>query len=80
MLLATADEVTLTRADRHRSTAPEELAKAVRELDARIETRIVEDPTQALRSARAALGADGRLCAAGSFYLAGIARRVLGPG
>jgi dihydrofolate synthase/folylpolyglutamate synthase len=80
VLLATADEVTLTRADRNRSLPPDELAQAVREVDARIETRIVEDPAQALRSARAALAADGRLCAAGSFYLAGIARRVLGPG
>ena len=38
------------------------------------------DPEQATIRARRALAADRHLCAAGSVYLAGFARRILGSG
>jgi hypothetical protein len=42
--------------------------------------RVVPNPHLALRAAREGLAPDDLLCASGSFYLAGIARRVLrGP-
>jgi len=39
----------------------------------------VPNPHLALRAAREALAPDAVLCATGSVYLAGIARRVLRP-
>jgi hypothetical protein len=69
--------VTVTRAEPVRSLAPEALGAAVREADSELELRIVPDPQQAVRAARAELAADDLLCATGSVYLAGIARGVL---
>lgn len=76
-LLPGADIVTVTRAEPVRSLAPEALGAAVREADSELELRIVPDPQQAVRAARAELAADDLLCATGSVYLAGIARGVL---
>jgi dihydrofolate synthase/folylpolyglutamate synthase len=76
-LLPGADIVTVTRAEPLRSLAPEALAAAVRDADPELELRIVPDPGQAVRAARTELVADDLLCATGSVYLAGIARRVL---
>jgi dihydrofolate synthase/folylpolyglutamate synthase len=43
-----------------------------------LELRVVPNPHLALRAARAALRSDDLLVATGSFYLAGLARRILG--
>ena len=44
---------------------------------AEAELRVVPNPHLALRAAREALREDELLCVSGSFYLAGIARRIL---
>ena len=77
VLLPHAAHVTVTRADRHRSMDAQALADLVcsctgAPVDAEPE------PEVALRTAYAALRENDVLCVAGSFYLAGIARRVLG--
>lgn len=77
ILLPLAGEVTLTRAEPHRSLDPDELAEAVRALRPDLKPRVVPDPHQALLSARQRLGPGELLCATGSVYLAGIARTVL---
>ncbi len=77
-LLPGARRVWLTRAERSRSMAVDVLAKSVRKRAPRLAIEVVEDPEEAARRARAALLPGARLCAAGSIYLAGIVRRVLG--
>jgi len=76
-LVPQTDLVTVTRAEPLRSLDPEVVAAAVRAVAGRAEVRVVPNPHLALRAARESLAADGLLCASGSFYLAGIARRVL---
>jgi len=81
-LVPCADRVTVTRAEPVRSLDPGELAAAVREVASRqgrpVDVRCVADPELAVRSARESLGEQDLLCATGSVYLAGIARRILG--
>jgi dihydrofolate synthase/folylpolyglutamate synthase len=77
-LVPEADVVTVTRAEATRSLDPRLVAEAVQAVGARAEVRVVPNPHLALRAARESLGPDDLLCASGSFYLAGIARRVLG--
>jgi dihydrofolate synthase/folylpolyglutamate synthase len=72
-----ADLVTVTRAEPVRSLDPQLVADAVRAVAGRAEVRVVPNPHLALRAAREALAPGGLLVASGSFYLAGIARRVL---
>jgi len=79
-LVPEADVVTVTRAEAVRSLDPKLVADAVRAVGARAEVRVVPNPHLALRAARETLAADELLCASGSFYLAGIARRVLREG
>ncbi len=76
-LVPEADVVTVTRAEAVRSLDPKLAADAVRAVGARAEVRVVPNPHLALRAARETLAPDDLLCASGSFYLAGIARRVL---
>jgi dihydrofolate synthase/folylpolyglutamate synthase len=76
-LVPEADCVTVTRAEAVRSLDPKEVAAAVRALGERTAVRVVPNPHLALRAARETLGADELLVVSGSFYLAGIARRVL---
>jgi dihydrofolate synthase/folylpolyglutamate synthase len=76
-LVPQADLVTVTRAEPVRSLDPQLVAEAVRAVAGRAEVRVVPNPHLALRAARESLAPDGLLCASGSFYLAGIARRVL---
>jgi len=76
-LLPEADEVTLTRAEPARSLAPDEIATAARAAAPGLALRVEPNPQLALRAAREGLAADDLLCATGSVYLAGIARRVL---
>jgi dihydrofolate synthase/folylpolyglutamate synthase len=76
-LVPEADQVTVTRAEPIRSLDPKLVAEAVRAVGARAGVRVVPNPHLALRAAREGLAAEDLLCASGSFYLAGIARRVL---
>ena len=79
-VLPQADSVTVTRAEPARSLASEEIAAAVRAAAPGLDLRVVPNPHLAVRAARESLAADDLLCATGSVYLAGIARRVLaGP-
>jgi dihydrofolate synthase / folylpolyglutamate synthase len=76
-LVPQADLVTVTRAEAVRSLDPQQVAEAVRAVAGRAEVRVVPNPHLALRAARESLAADDLLCASGSIYLAGIARRLL---
>lgn len=78
VLLPGARRIWLTRADALRSCDPGDLEKKVRALRPELRVDVVLDPVEAALSARSALPGGGRLCAVGSVYLAGIARRVLG--
>jgi dihydrofolate synthase/folylpolyglutamate synthase len=77
-LLSGAQRVWTTRAEPTRSLAAEALAERVRASRPGIEVVALEDPAEAARRARAELGDGLVLCATGSVYLAGVARRVLG--
>jgi dihydrofolate synthase/folylpolyglutamate synthase len=76
-LVPEADVVTVTRAEPIRSLDPKLVAEAVRAVGPGVELRVVPNPHLALRAARELLGPEDLLCVSGSFYLAGIARRVL---
>jgi dihydrofolate synthase/folylpolyglutamate synthase len=76
-LVPEAEQVTVTRAEPFRSLDPKLVAEAVRAVGTRAEVRVVPNPHLALRAARERLAPEDLLCASGSFYLAGIARRVL---
>ena len=71
-----ATRVIFTLADELRGTDPTELKRRVEQLGP-IEALVVEPPEAALRSARQLAGADGLVCVAGSFYLAGRLRPLL---
>jgi len=81
-LLPRSQCVWATRSEPTRSLPADELGLRVerkaRALGLPITVQIDPDPESAARRARSALAPDRRLCAAGSVYLAGIARRVLG--
>jgi len=76
-LVPFADQLTITRAEPIRSLQLEEMAAAVRGVAAGLTPRVLPDPQLAVREAHEELGSEDLLCAAGSVYLAGIARRVL---
>jgi dihydrofolate synthase/folylpolyglutamate synthase len=76
-LVPEADVVTVTRAEPIRSLDPKLVAEAVRAVGGRAEVCVVPNPHLALRAARESLGPEDLLCVSGSFYLAGIARRML---
>ena len=76
-LLPRATRVTVTRAEPTRSLAPEAVVAAVRAAAPEIPLRVVPNPHLALRAASEELAPDDLLCATGSIYLAGIARRIL---
>jgi dihydrofolate synthase/folylpolyglutamate synthase len=79
-LLPATRRVWVTQADRIRSMGVDVLAKNVLERAPTLAIEIVADPEEAARRARAALPPKMHLCSAGSVYLAGVVRRVLGPG
>lgn len=83
-LLPRARRVWTTRAEPLRSLDAEVLAEGVaskaRSLGLSIVVESEPDPARAAVRARYALAPDGHLCAAGSVYLAGLARRILGSG
>ena len=76
-LLPGFDDVYVTRAEPTRSLAPRDVAAAVRAASPRARVHAVTNPFVALRAAREGLAPGDLLCATGSVYLAGIARRVL---
>jgi dihydrofolate synthase/folylpolyglutamate synthase len=76
-LLPLFDEVTVTRAEPTRSLKPADVAAAVRAAAPGTAVRAVPNPHLALRAAREGLGEDDLVCATGSVYLAGLARRLL---
>jgi folylpolyglutamate synthase/dihydropteroate synthase len=75
-LVPEADVVTVTRAEPTRSLEPKLVADAIRSIGREVELRVVPNPHLALQAAREGLAPGDLLCASGSFYLAGIARRV----
>ena len=75
-LLPEVNAVTVTRAEPIRSLSPSEVASAIHAAVPGVSVQVVPDPQLALRAAREELGAEDLLCASGSIYLAGIARRV----
>lgn len=78
VLLPGSHRVVVTRAETHRSVAAEVLA---READLWLpagSVRIAPDPEEALAWARAQAAPADLVCAVGSVYLAGIARRTFG--
>ncbi|MAG32811.1 MAG: hypothetical protein CL908_18190 [Deltaproteobacteria bacterium] len=79
-LLPATRRVWVTCAEPQRSLASDVLAERLHERAPALATRIVENPEEAARRARAELSPGVRLCATGSIYLAGVARRVLGQG
>ncbi len=76
-LLPLAESVTVTRAEPARSLDPHALGQAVEAAVPGVSVRCVPNPQLAVRAAREGLGPDDLLVAAGSVYLAGIARSVL---
>ena len=76
-LLPSARRVWVTCAEPVRSLPAGDLARLVRDRAPTLPIEVVEDPVKAAEQARASLPAGRRLCATGSIYLAGIARRVL---
>jgi dihydrofolate synthase/folylpolyglutamate synthase len=74
------DEIFVTRADSLRSLDPAQVAAAIRAAGSRAAVHAVPNPFMALRAAREGLSEDELLCATGSLYLAGIARKVLAAG
>lgn len=76
-ILPRARRVMVTKAEPSRSMPAEALALEVRQRRPEIVVEVIEDPEEATRRARSLLASDGRLCATGSTYLAGVVRRVL---
>lgn len=76
-LLPKARRIWTTQAEPIRSLPAKELASEIRERAPDLEVESIDDPEAASLAARAALLPGVRLCATGSIYLAGIARRVL---
>jgi len=76
-LLPEVNAVTVTRAESVRSLSPADVATAIRAAAPGVSVRVVPNPHLALRAAREEIDAEDLLCASGSIYLAGIARRVL---
>jgi dihydrofolate synthase/folylpolyglutamate synthase len=76
-LLPRFESVTVTRAEPTRSLKPADVAAAVRAAAPGAAVRAVPNPHLALRAAREGLGEGDLVCAAGSVYLAGLARQVL---
>jgi dihydrofolate synthase/folylpolyglutamate synthase len=77
-LLPRTRRVWVTRVEPSRSIDVDVLAESIRSHTPGMSIEIVEDPEAASLRARASLEADRMLCVAGSIYLAGAVRRILG--
>ena len=76
-LVRCADTVIATAADASRSLPAAELARALEVLRTRAAITRADTPAEAMRAAVDAAGREGTVCATGSMYMAGAARRVL---
>ena len=76
-LVRRADTVVTTAAEASRSVPAAELARTLEALHPHAEAVCVDTPDEAMRTAIDAAGRDGVVCATGSMYMAGAARRVL---
>ena len=76
-LVRRCDAVFATAAEPSRSLPSSELARALEASGARAPIIAIDDPADAIRAAVRAAGDDGTVCATGSMYMAGAARRVL---
>ena len=76
-LLRRADTVIATAADASRSLPAAELARTLEALRPRVAITCADAPDEAMRTAIDAAGREGTVCATGSMYMAGAARRVL---
>lgn len=76
-LLPLFDELVVTRyLENPRSVAPEEIARAIGELDGRVPL-VTTDPAEALAVARQRTAPDGLICVTGSLFLAAEARALI---
>ena len=73
-----ADEVTITRAEPVRSLQPGAVIEVLNQVAPDARLRVELDPERAVQLTASEAGPSDLVCATGSFYLAGIARRVLG--
>jgi len=78
-LVRRADVVIATAVEPSRSLAAETLARDLREAAPHAAIEAIGVPADALRAAMRHAGRDGIVCATGSMYMAGAARRLLGP-
>lgn len=78
-ILERARGLFLTRADATRSADPVALADGLRTVVSEGDVRLVEPPCAALAEAREHARSAGVVCATGSVYMAGAARRCLHP-
>ena len=77
-LLPRVDEVVVTCAEPIRSLGAEDLAAVVRAHSPSLNLRVLHDPHRAARAARESVGPGRILIAAGSIYLAAVAREAWG--
>lgn len=79
-LVPYAQQIYVTRADDSRSAEPTELAQSLYASCAAEMIKVIESPKAALAEARNQAPAHGFVCATGSVYMAGAARRFIGRG
>ena len=78
-LVRQANVVIATAVEPSRSLAAEALARDLREAAPHAAIEAIDAPADALQAAMCLAGRDGIVCATGSMYMAGAARRILGP-
>ena len=76
-LVRRAEAVIATAAEPSRSLPAEELAQVLRNTTPRVPIESIASPADAIHAAIRLAGCDGTVCATGSMYLAGAARRAL---
>ena len=79
-LVRRAEAVIATAAEPSRSLPAEALAQALRESAPRVPIESIASPADAFDAALRLAGRDGTVCATGSMYVAGAARRILRAG
>ncbi len=78
-LVRQANVVIATAVEPSRSLAAEALVRDLREAAPHAAIEAIDAPADALQAAMCLAGRDGIVCATGSMYMAGAARRILGP-
>ena len=79
-LVRRAEAVIATAAEPSRSLPAEALAQVLRKSAPRVPIESIASPTDAIHAAIRLAGCDGTVCATGSMYVAGAARRILRGG